>query len=486
MDPMDFIDDNNDTEELRDLLREYILTSSRELQNEPVRTRRIRKYIGTGQTVEVNETDMIQHGLTIYAHDAFIDTDAGTALSTYLDKAHNFEPSTSYLNNLLQHAFSELDAVTLTETGSEKEGIQKLQVAVDDGEALQEVVDEALQILISDIHEQYQYTLRLALTGPIIEQGTVEINDTHRLRGLDDGLLLGRERVRDAETQTGHGTNVKSWTATAEINMSTQHPFNEEPGTAAEFLAIGLSVFSRSWIAVKNTYSVKRTFHDQMNMFPPPGKTDALFTELKPKHGPQVDELLQLLRQYCDASTTLGQASPFFIQDLFNPPINLALHHYGEALIRSGLPQSSTGRVLFGLESLYQQHTEENTSARDVARYAAFTIAQATSHDVDSDRILTDIDEAYNYRNKWAHGEGTSEIHEELQNRMFDYLRYAIVVFAWVDTHTNLMTPHLDIESAFISEANRAEFIDSFDELELADYLRVLPSSQVGGSDGVE
>jgi len=486
MDPMDFIDENNNMEKLRDLLREYILTSSRELQDEPVRTHRIRKYIGTGQTVEVNETDIVQYGSTIYAHDAFTDTDAGTALSTYLYKTHNFKPSTSYLNNLLQHAFSELDAVTLAETEPKNEGIQRLQVAVNDGEALQEVVNEALQILTADIHEQYQYTLRLALTGPIIEQGTIEINDTHRLRGLDDGLLLGRECVRNTETQTGHGTNVKSWTATAEIDMSTQHPFNGEPGTAAEFLAIVLSVFSRSWIAVKNAYSVKRTFHNQMNLFPPGGKTDATLTELKPKHGPRINELLQLLRQYCDASTTLDQASPFFIHDLFSPPINLALHHYGEALIRSELPQSSTGRVLFGLESVCQQHTEGHTSARDVARYAAFTIAQATSHDVHPERVLTDIDEAYNYRNKWAHGERVSEIHEDLQNRMFDYLRYAIVVFAWVDTHTNLMTPHLDIESAFINEADYAEFIDRFNEFELTDYLRVLPSGQVGGSEEVE
>lgn len=306
----------------------------------------------------------------------------------------------------------------------------------------------------------------------------MEIDDTHRLRGLDDGLLLGEERVSNTAAKIGKGTNPRSWTAAAEIDMSTNHPFSENPGIAGEFLAIALSVFSRSWVSVKNIHTVKRTFYPRMNVFPPRGKFGASLTKIKPEHGPIINALRQLLLPYCDASATLNQANPYFIDELFSPPINLALHHYGEALIRANLTQSSTALILFGLEALYKQFTEGATPARDVARYAAFTISQATGEDMDSSRVMTDINDAYQYRNEWAHGQQTDEVPEELQNRMHDYLRYAIVVFTWIDMHTDLMTPHLDIETAFIDESARTEFVDSLTKLELTDYLRVLPASQ--------
>lgn len=476
MDPFDFIDENNRTDELHILLRKYLLTCSTELQGEPVRTNRLRRYTGAGNTVDVDEIEVVQYSHAIQMRDAFLDTDAGTALRTHLVDEHDFEPSTTYLSNLLQHAFRELDAVAVTENQSGA-GELALQVDVDNAELLQEVVDECVSILTADIHEQHQYTLRLALTGPTVENGTVEIDETHRLRGLDDGLLLGKERVSDTSANTGRRTNPKSWTAAAEIDMSTQHPFSDHPEIAGEFLAITLSVFSRSWIAVKNIYTVNRSFYERMNIFPPAGETDASLTDIELQHGPKISALMQLLRPYCDASTTLRQSNPYFIKELFTSPINLALHHYGGALIRSNLSQSSTGLTLFGLEALYKQFTEGSTPAHDVARYAAFTISQATE-DMDPSKILADIDDAYEYRNGWAHGTRTGEIPEELQNRMFDYLRYAIVLFAWADTHTDLMTPHLDIESAFIDEDARTEFSDSLNEFDLTDYLRVSPADR--------
>ena len=476
MDPFDFKPENNTTDELHALLREYILTCSTALEGEPVRTTRVRQYIGTGNTVEVSENEEVQYTGQIKVRDAFLDTDAGEALHAYLVDEHDFEPTTAYLSNVLQHAFQELDAVSTTNNPAGT-GEQALQVDVNDDESLREVVDECVSILTADIHDQHQYTLRFALTGPIVENGTVEINDTHRLRGLDDGLLLGKERISDTSTSPGQGTNPKSWTGAAEIDMSAQHPFSETPEITGEFLAITLSVFSRSWIAVKNIYTVNQSFHTRMNVFPPHGKTDASLTGIEPQHGPRINALLQLLRPYCDASTSLQQSNPYFIKELFTPPINLALHHYGEALIRSNLSQSSTALTLFGLEALYKQYTEGKTSSRDVARYAAFTISQATEN-ADPSKILTDITGAYEYRNGWAHGTRTGEITEELQNRMFDYLRYAIVLFAWIDTHTSLTKPHLDIETAFIDDAVRSEFTDSLDDLELTDYLRALPAGQ--------
>ena len=478
MNPFDFSDvaDNN-TDKLRNILREYILTSSTKLHGELVTTDRIRQYIGTGRVVEVNETESIQYSSVIQTHDSFVDTDAGTALLTYLAETHDFEPSTPYLTNLLQHAFRELGDVTVEETGTGDENVQELHITVTDDESLRDVVDECVQILTADINEQHQYTLRLALAGVTVEHGVVEITNTHRLRGLDDGLLLGQKRVSNTAPETKRGKNVKSWTAAAEIDMSTNHAFSDAPDVAAEFFAVTLSLFSQSWIAVKNAYSVKRSFHMRMNTFPASGVVDASLAEIKPQHAAEISELLELLRSYCDGSTTLRQSSPYFIRELFTSPINLALHHYGEAIIRSELPQSSIGRILFGLEALYMQNTEEETSSRDVARYAAFTIGQATSSAVSPDQILTDIADAYHYRNQWAHGDQTGEIAGDLQERLFGYLRCAIVVFAWMDTHTGLMTPHLDIESAFIDESVRGEFVAELNGLELTDYLTRLPEN---------
>ena len=482
MNPFDFRDvaDNN-KDKLRDLLREYILASSAELDGELVTTDRIRQYIGTGQVVEVNETESIQYSTAVQTHDAFADTDAGTALLTYLAETHDFEPNTPYLTNLLQHAFRELGAVTVKETETENETVQELHVTVTDDESLGNVVDECVQILTADINEQHQYTLRLALAGVTVEHGVVEITNTHRLRGLDDGLLLGQKRVSNTAPETKRGKNVKSWTAAAEIDMSTNHAFSDAPDVAAEFFAVTLSLFSQSWIAVKNAYSVKRSFHMRMNTFPAPGVVDASLAEIKPEHAAEINELLELLRPYCDGSTTLRQSSPYFIRELFTSPINLALHHYGEALIRSELPQSSIGRILFGLEALYIQNTEGKTSSRDVARYAAFTIGQVTSSDVHPDQILTDIDDAYGYRNQWAHGDHAGEITGDLQQRLFGYLRCAIVVFAWVDTHTGLMTQDLDIESAFIDESVREEFVAELNGLELTEYLTEIPRNDRSG-----
>ncbi|CDK37990.1 hypothetical protein [Halorubrum sp. AJ67] len=479
MNPFDFSDvADNTTDELRDLLREYILTSSSELHGELVTTRRTRQYIGTGQIVEVTEIEAVQYGTVIQTHDAFVETDAGTALLTYLVETHDFEPSTPYLTNLLRYAFEELDAVTVSETETGDENVQELHVTVSDDESLRGVVDECIRTVTADINEQHQYTLRLALSGAVVEDGPVEINDTHRLRGVDDGLLLGEKRVSNTAPETKRGKNVKSWSTVAEIDMSTHHAFSDAPDVAAEFLAVTLSVFSQSWIAVKNHHTVPQTFHVQMHGFPAPGENGVSLAEIETEHATQINALLELLRPYCDGSTKLQQSNPYFIQELFTPPINLALHHCGEAIIRSRLPQSSIGRVLFGLEALYKQYTEGKTSSRDVARYAAFTIGQA-SNDIDPEKILADITDAYDYRNQWAHGDQTGEIPEDLQQRLFGYLRCAIVVFAWVDTHTELMTPkHLDIESAFIDESVREEFIEELTGLKITDFITGLPANE--------
>lgn len=288
MNPFDFSDvADNTTDELHDLLREYILTSSSELHGELVTTRRTRQYIGTGQIVEVTEIEAVQYGTVIQTHDAFVETDAGTALLTYLVETHDFEPSTPYLTNLLRYAFEELDAVTVSETETGDENVQELHVTVTDDESLRGIVDECVQTVTADINEQHQYTLRLALSGAVVENGVVEINDTHRLRGVDDGLLLGEKRVSNTAPETKRGKNVKSWSAVAEIDISTNHAFSGAPDVAAEFLAVTLSVFSQSWIAVKNHHIVPRTFHIQMPGFPAPGENGASLAEIEPQHATQ-------------------------------------------------------------------------------------------------------------------------------------------------------------------------------------------------------
>lgn len=178
-----------------------------------------------------------------------------------------------------------------------------------------------------------------------------------------------------------------------------------------------------------------------------------------PDDTPQLDNLYHLLSDYYDKN-----------EREFQHPVRVALEHFETSISTHTNYSSSITFAIIGLESLFKHYTDGEGGSKFIRRYIAFTLAEAVPH-LDVSSVKSNIEDAYGTRNTTVHGEVVESGEEEIQERVWDYLRYSIVIFALLKKeHGEHFPPKID--EALIDEEVRTTLGRILDGLDLSEYLR--------------
>ena len=157
----------------------------------------------------------------------------------------------------------------------------------------------------------------------------------------------------------------------------------------------------------------------------------------------------------------------------YSYPIGIAMDHYDESLRKRTSALSSISFSMIGLESLYRRSTEGASSSKDIARYCGIILSEVVES-WNALEIKETIEDAYNFRNSWAHGDRHSDDNQgQVQRRLWDYLRSSIVVFAWLDSRDILDENSLQLEKSMIDRKQRKYVEAVLEDLEIIDYLPI-------------
>lgn len=155
----------------------------------------------------------------------------------------------------------------------------------------------------------------------------------------------------------------------------------------------------------------------------------------------------------------------------FSTPINVAFDHFETSVSTETDYHSSVTFGIIGLESFYKHYITGNKSSSDVQRYAAFILDKVVPQ-FDVMDIKSDLETAYGTRNDLVHGDNPpNESDEKLQQHIWDYLRYSIVIFAKLSNADDDYLP-LPVEEALLDEEVREDLVT---QLECVDPFNYLP-----------
>ncbi len=304
-----------------------------------------------------------------------------------------------------------------------------------------------------------------------LETDVVRIRDNVEVRDYEDGKELGEDSMPVLSDTLGGPHRVYD-DAYLRIEFPEDDLLAKVPMQAIHLYTAAISLSLGGWVRDIRTYIKPITY----GMFEwgreiSSGRESGFSVDIGEEHGPRIRAALDLLEPYFGLASEPYEP-PYAAIHNFSGPSNIAISHYGRAIQMWGIPDNSVTFAILGLESLYIQHTSEETPSKDVPRFAGFLIGN-TVDEFEPLTIADYINEGYDLRNQWAHGGKPGAEPSELQGLLWSILRASIFVFYWLDTNTSLLNEGLPLNEALIDRDTREDLKEELDGFNLTDYMEV-------------
>ena len=449
MDISDFRDVGDRDEELRHLVRNLLESAAAELQDVQLPEKQVWQLRpdedGEATFKAVERPDL---GQVITAIDWFSDVEAAAAFRSYLEDEYGREIHQGYFKRLLLDAFGK--------TGERIDSYSSK-------------LDGVYSNVVADLHGQSKGEYIAILYGLQVEGDAVQISDRVEARSFRAGEVIAEEDVeKPAALIEAHEIFHNSY---LRVEYTQDDMLARMPDKGINLYTVALGLSLGGWIRVPQFY-LKPISYDMHELgHRVRGETGSLEAELTEANSAQVENTLSLLRPF-HKPTTRKLSHPWSIPYNFNPPVNVATCHYGRSVRALGLPQSSVTSAIMGLESLFVQHTSGTTPSNDVPRYAGFLIGN-TVDGLDPLMVAQKIEDGYELRNQWAHGGHMDREPSPLQSDLWEILRFAIIIFAWMDSNTSLLDEGLPLADALVDDKTRDAFYQELEPMDVSDYCVV-------------
>ena len=360
-------------------------------------------------------------------------------LKTYLQKERDFNIGNTEIFNLIIDALGEVG---------------------EDINDWKNKVPEIVSKLEYDINGQSKIRTRTLLGGLFVEND-IKIEDGVWLRAPTDNEILykGRASIGD-----GLSSILLHSPALLELEVSAgEEAFNERSVLKRKELVGIMKLYGRANVSEISTFREPITYSGMTgyseNMENRARNPSYNFNPIEVK---RFQNLWNLLEEYTESRGSQ-----------YSYPIGIAMNHYDESLNKRTSTLSSISFSIIGLESLYRRGTKGSSTSKDIARFCGIVLSEVVDS-WDAVEIKETIEEAYQFRNSWAHGDRHSDNNQsQVQRRLWDYLRASIVVFAWLDSRGILDENRLELERSMIDLSQRRELEATLGNLSIIDYLPI-------------
>lgn len=431
------------SDRLYGLFKRYLEYAAANIQQDEIPSIAVQQtnWIGDGQ-FETNVGRKKDLARLLVVEHSFVDSDPAQDLLTYVKEEYDFELSDRYLQLVLVDVF-----------GEEGEYFSDWE----------DRIEEAFEKFAEDIDEQRaKFRQRVFLNGLEIDVSELEIADDAVLRKPTSEDRSYTERL--TSLSYFNPTEMAQCSAVLEFDIENKPEYEVyPPGQILQKMYLKtLRLYGRGTVPViATTHDLRTYLGDPVNMSVPNSQRSPLpRSTVSEEDGSKILDLVDVL------------SSNYSEQDVGFPyPLSAAIDHYETSIEKRVYTRESITFAVIGLESLY-------TSGRGkVSSYCAFLLASASSY-FDAETVQQTIEEAYDYRNSWAHGASRERESTDIQHMMWDYLRASIVTFGILNQENGLdkqsRNNTLDqINRAFIEENHREKLLADLDTIELENYLQL-------------
>lgn len=157
----------------------------------------------------------------------------------------------------------------------------------------------------------------------------------------------------------------------------------------------------------------------------------------------------------------------------FEYPLGVAIDHFESSIEKRTQTRESVTFSIIGLESLFTQGRGK------VSTHCAFLLGSCHP-DLEPGEMQDHLSDAYDFRSGWVHGGRRKSKKKHLQEKLWDYLRISIIIFAWLidkevfEAKKSGRTSNRDIiNDALVNNEAREDLLAELDELELENYRQM-------------